>query len=978
MIVLAAGAGVPDAAVTLEDEGGGAIRRRVTDRRGLFTVPLLVPGTYAVLVEKAGVQPFRQRGVTILADQETRLTITVSHRPPPITSVEESATPEQQFVPGTPRVTEVLGGSETERDNVRLDFAETGRFSTSIIAAGPEGWGLGTAIGSLPGSYSRLSIDGLPAFTFRHPGLQLAPAGLGILPPYLLQETRLVASAADAEVRAGPAGAVRVVSKPGTRDFLLEPFVAWGTSPGIPSELNQSGTATRNVQAGALISGTLVTDKARFVVGGHYESLTLPSARPWTADNARLGAGTVPLAATIARIAQDSFGIDASAGTSAPERTYRGGIGSIGFEWDLGPQHRLTLRAAGGRHTERNPQIGRDLLNGSDADLDARDLLGSLSLTSSWTRASNEFRVGLQSVSREWNATSPVATYLVAEGAGIGAPPVAPAYFKRSSFGLVESLQFQFGTAGEHRLKVGLSYAEGPWQQDYVYGRQGIYQFGNLDGFASASGSYTDIVAPRTGVRFRLREVGLFTHLQWRFTGGLMAVAGLRWDWQKFPSGALIADTSFARAFGFSSNRKPEDNLNLSPRLGVTWASGRSTATFVGAVDNGVLNPERFAEVMLDRRSLAVRRSIGTFGGWPVAPDTSVLPPGGRRFAVFSPTDGYRNPRTAKLDLELSHVLPGGFSARLTGRYHHTDYLLRRSDLNLPATPTGTTNEGRAIYGTLVQVGALLVARPGSNRRVTNFDLVSALASTGTQDFSEAALQLGRDFGPRLRLTATYSLSRTRDNWLQSWSGDPADELSPFPNEPLARGWAKGVSDLDVPQRVLLAATWHSTGRVHLDVAGRFRYQSGFPFTPGFQPGVDANGDGSSQNDPAYLDPLIPGLSALASRHDCLGAQVGRFARRNSCRDPGRRALDLGAVLAVPVRSLGSRIELTLDVINLVASRTGVVDHALVLVDPAGTLGTGPGGQVILPLVANPRFGNLLSRRDEPRIVRVGLRLGNW
>jgi hypothetical protein len=105
---------------------------------------------------------------------------------------------------------------------------------------------------------------------------------------------------------------------------------------------------------------------------------------------------------------------------------------------------------------------------------------------------------------------------------------------------------------------------------------------------------------------------------------------------------------------------------------------------------------------------------------------------------------------------------------------------------------------------------------------------------------------------------------------------------------------------------------------------------------------------------------------------------VDRFARRNSCREPGRHALDLGASVALPVRSLGGHLEATLDVINLVSSRAGVVDRALVLVDPAGTLVTDASGNVTLPLVANPHFGKLLSRRDEPRIVRLGLRLGNW
>jgi hypothetical protein len=120
-------------------------------------------------------------------------------------------------------------------------------------------------------------------------------------------------------------------------------------------------------------------------------------------------------------------------------------------------------------------------------------------------------------------------------------------------------------------------------------------------------------------------------------------------------------------------------------------------------------------------------------------------------------------------------------------------------------------------------------------------------------------------------------------------------------------------------------------------------------------------------------------MPAVVLRNDCLDGQVGRLAERNSCREDGRHGLDLGASVAVRLRSLGGRLEITLDIVNLVSSRSGIVDRALVLVDPNATLTTDPTTNVTsLPLVANPRFGKLLSRRDEPRVVRLGLRFGNW
>lgn len=66
---------------------------------------------------------------------------------------------------------------------------------------------------------------------------------------------------------------------------------------------------------------------------------------------------------------------------------------------------------------------------------------------------------------------------------------------------------------------------------------------------------------------------------------------------------------------------------------------------------------------------------------------------------------------------------------------------------------------------------------------------------------------------------------------------------------------------------------------------------------------------------------------------------------------------------------------LTVDAFNVMATETGVVDRAAVLVDPNGTFTVDASGNVTLPLVPNPNFGSLLSRRGEPRLVRIGLRL---
>ena len=68
---------------------------------------------------------------------------------------------------------------------------------------------------------------------------------------------------------------------------------------------------------------------------------------------------------------------------------------------------------------------------------------------------------------------------------------------------------------------------------------------------------------------------------------------------------------------------------------------------------------------------------------------------------------------------------------------------------------------------------------------------------------------------------------------------------------------------------------------------------------------------------------------------------------------------------------------MTLDLFNLVGTETGLYDHAAVLVDPAGSISVDAAGHTVLPLLANQNFGQLLVRRGEGRMLRVGIRVEN-
>jgi len=252
---------------------------------------------------------------------------------------------------------------------------------------------------------------------------------------------------------------------------------------------------------------------------------------------------------------------------------------------------------------------------------------------------------------------------------------------------------------------------------------------------------------------------------------------------------------------------------------------------------------------------------------------------------------------------------------------------------------------------------------------------VSALDPDGYSDYWGVTLGLEQPAGRFLRFSAAYTYSETTDNWLGGRYGGPYAELSPFPDSLAGVDWADGRSDLDVPHRLVVGVELTPLGPRGFSIAALYRYRSGLPFTPGFVPGVDANGDGAF-NDPAYVDNALAGMAEVMAAWPCLALQVGRFAQRNACREPDRRSLDLRLGLG-PIQFGSHPVELWAEATNVIEPEDAVWDHALYLVDSGTALVTDPAtGRVTVPLVVNPRFGQPMTYRTTGRALRLGLRVG--
>jgi hypothetical protein len=955
---------IPKAAITLEDQRGGTVRELASDRNGVFTLAMVLPGTYSVLVELPGYQPVRLRGVVVASGRTTSVTAELVERPPPITSVTDV------FQTGT--TTGSAGRIVLERELRTLEFRPEGtdllRGVSEVVPATDGRDGFGLAAQGLPGGLSRVYADGVPELLMRHPGLPGEPAALTGFQREALSQAQVSGSPLDAEWRGNAGSVLSLITRTGTGRVEFAPSVAAGSARlGGNRALNPADSAGTSFQGGLTLSGPIKRDTALFFLQGGYQSLETPDTDPWP------DAGGEALRDAVRQTAASRGGADITPTVFPAVRTWKGGGGLGRLDWRVGRTSSVLFRAGGSAFTERSPRLGHDVGNDAGAELRGRDLSVAAALTTTGVVA-NELRVGASLARRDWRANGLPETRLVSPGVRFGGNAALPGLFEGQLLSLSDAVQYR---TRSHALKGGVSVDYLNYRQEYSHGQAGRYLFADGDRFGSGIGVSYQAVAATAEAKAGAPLLGVFLQDTWEVGSGLSVLVGLRYEAQVLPKGKILRNGEWSALTGIGNDSLPFDRRGIQPRLGFALNPGNTGAWSiqggVGLYSSG-LDLAQFAEAIHHSgTNVRVTRMAGAVT-WPGTPTGAGT--GATRLTLFGGRRDYREPRTLKSELSLVRSFTNGLVFRLSGGYNHTDYLLRPTDLNRAAFPFGKTQEGRPVWGLLVQQGGLLTVAPGTNRRFRTFDLVSVLDPTGFSDHYEATVALSRPVASHLSFSAEYTYARTRDNLVGALEPDPADRLSPFPGGIDGQDWDTGRSDLDIPHRAAVLLEVSSGGSRSLSLAVRGRYRSGLPFTPGFRSGVDVNGDLGGNNDPApatsVVNPAGPGVHA-----SCEGTSTAGFAARNSCRESGVGSLDLGISVPIPVGSgRGGQLRLTLDVFNLVASTSGVVDRAALLVDPAGTLSANPGtGAIRVPLVANPAFGTLLRRTGEPRQVRLGLRV---
>lgn len=937
---------------------GGADEQIVpVGRDGRFRSGLLAPGRYDALVERFGYVPVRISDLTIRAGRHASVRVELREAPPPVTEVDHVSF-------GQVGVERAAGSGQALTGEALGELPVQGRELSGLMSR----WtlaGQGLAAAGLPGRFTAVQVDGVefaPASDRR-----MGPGFLDFLalPTPFLANAELRSAAVDPELGATPGATVRLTTIRGGDQLRTEAFGRLLGAPlGATGPFDADLPSSYVPDAGLVIRGPIRRDTAHFALGvvGRQEVRPLTSIGAGAPD---VGQEFLQITGDENRPAEDRF---------ATPRTGRwntlAGFGRL--DWRTGGTSSVSLRSHVGtfRLDDQAWMPASGLLAGEARS--GTDVILSGEFFSAVTeRGAVEIRAGLASSSRDGhpsNALGASGFQWVQEGGVVrGGLPREAVDRRQRTMELTPILHTGFGA---HQVKLGFTLASRTFEEEGLPGWETGSIFPDL---AAVQGGHEKAVTwsgPQRNVSYDAPRAIVFAEDRWSLTSELTLTGSIRIERESLPLEEIAPNAEWATRTGLDRTAVASIGGGFAPRLGLEWiptdgSSWRVTAS--SGVQLGSMDPHLMAEMLADSGAVRVAQRLSPLGGGAFAGPGSE----GARLTLLGPN--FENPRSLVSQASVSRDLVPGTALELEVEHRRADFLPRRRDLNRAWDPTATDQFGRELYGQVIQHEGLIAVRPGSDRLFQDFDVVSALESSGWSERWGVTLGLRHDDGGPLRLDARYTFSETTDNLPGFGYGWPTAIPGRMGSDGRDAAWAEGRSDLDVPHRLVVDGSFTLLERPGLRLGALYGFHSGTPFTPGVRDLLDGTSplEWRAGAPIAIPSDLMGELGGLTGDWSCL-RQLASSAERNGCRTDPIHELNLR--LSASVRDgPGWNLELVAEGLNLLDSGPVIPDAALFVVDGSRPLGQIQGGELRLPVTVNPGFGQSIVNFSSGRMLRIGL-----
>ena len=503
----------------------------------------------------------------------------------------------------------------------------------------------------------------------------------------------------------------------------------------------------------------------------------------------------------------------------------------------------------------------------------------------------------------------------------------------------------------KHRFKTQLWARGDGLAQRGLPNALGQYTFNSLQDFASnRPASYTRTLAQPDRRATTWNGAAAVSHT-WNKSRYFSLLYGARLEGNMFGN-TPAANSALASALGVRTDVAPA-RLHVSPRVGFSYVFSRSKENGNGTFNNGLgsiyrttmgyirggvgefrdlYRPTTLADAVAGTGLVGSTLNLACVGAAVPLPDWQTLQSasaplpttcadGGAALAERAPSvtlvdPSFDVPRSWRASLNLGTMV-GKWLLKLDALGSYDLAQPSTLDANFRGTPRFAlpSEGGRPIF---VSSGAIDAATGAVSARESRTSTDFGRVAQRTSDLRGYGGQLTTTIQPdmfrfRSRVNFYTSASYTLQTVKQQYRGFDGATFG----DPRLREWAAGTND--ARHAVVLQ------GGIGVPKVGRFtlfaRVQSGLPFTPLVQ--GDINGDGRSNDrafipalastanaDPTSTDAQLRALLAASPSNvqQCVQAQLGSVAARNSCRGAWTQQLNMQWTPILPIRIRGRRV----------------------------------------------------------------------
>ncbi len=859
------GAIVAAATVTATNQQTGFQKSTTTKDDGTFSIILLPPGVYSVVISASGFTSAEVKDVTVTVGSHAPVDVALSVGSTTATVTITEPVPLVE----TTRTSVATTINQTSIDNLPINGRNFQDFATLSPAVVRDPRGGDLSVGGQRGTFNSLQVDGVDN---NNTFFGQAFGRGGVRPPYQfseesVREFQVNQNGFSAEFGRAGGAVINVVTKSGTNEFHGGAFEYFrdealnANDPIVKANQSRAGQPNKRAklqinQFGGRLGGPISKNRAFFFFTYDGQRASVPQVM----DVPNIAAA--PLAARnilLPKIHAYEIGRkqDVFLGKSDIELNHRNQL-----------VLRYNRQNFNGKNNENNGPLSVEEHSG-----DSRVKSDTFSTTLSSTLTNNvvnELRVQLARDREPGLANSDAPEAVIGTGAGtnvsIGRNNFSPRETTIKRIQFIDNVSY---LQGRSNWKFGLDF-----NFDRIFNFipglfSGSYTFPNYTALANnAPTAYTQNFAGAgtTGgtTHPNLSEYAFYGQDDLRVNSKLTLNLGVRYDYESMACPPIKNPDSLLASFNIDTSTCPKDKNNFAPRFGLSYAFNERTVLRAGfgifynrtpAIVVGTAHSQNGIQVTGINLNAAQITAAGL-----VYPAILTAPPAGTTANpnLFVFAHDYVQPYVEQGRVGFERQVSKNLSFSATYLYYHGLHLTRTRDINLQApTPFPRVGPDGNTYTFLRFSSTRLttLARPTGQQ----YNRISIFESASRSLYNGLALQMTQRLTRGFQFIAAYTYSKSKDERPdQTIVVVGADDAKIVENQ-LNPGADYGISDTDIPHRFVFSPVyewrtikWSDNAVLralfsNYTISSIMQFQSGTPYSALVS--GDPNNDGNRATD---------------------------------------------------------------------------------------------------------------------------------